>query len=55
MIPPASLEGGDRRIILETVFKVDKRGGGEGRGGEKFDRQKWSPQQVWREVTDRSS
>ena len=31
MIPTASLEGGDRRIVLETVFKVDKRkpeGGG---------------------------
>ena len=25
MIPPASLKGGDRRIVLETIFKVDKR------------------------------
>ena len=25
MIPPASPEGGDRRIVLETIFKVDKR------------------------------
>ena len=40
MIPPASSEGGDRRIVLETVFKIDKR---EPEGGTIFVRQKWSP------------
>ena len=41
--PPASPEGGDRQIILGTVFKVYKR---EPEGGNKFVGQKWSPQQV---------
>ena len=33
VIPPASPEGGDRRIVLETVFKVDKRELEAGGGG----------------------
>ena len=39
VIPPASPEGGDRWIVLETVFKVDKREGDH----KLFVRQKWSP------------
>ena len=42
MIPPASPEGGDRWIVLETIFKVDKRIEPEG-GGDHILSEKWSP------------
>ena len=56
-VPASPEEGsrrhGDRPSGMETVFKAD-RCKGEG-GGTILVRQKWSPQQVWREETCRQT